>query len=464
MLSRGVTATRILQRRLGYTHADTGIASAATGGAPPLTRHLSLEVTVMHVLFLTFFFPPHNTIGAVRTGKTAKYLEEMGHRVSVISAKPQAFPATLPLEIPLEHVTYTPWIGHPRLKRSGATTSNIPQTEGTARRGTIEALARRAYLAVMMPDPEIGWFPFAWRAAREAVRTSAVDVILASAGPFTSLLVADAVARSCHLPWVADLRDLWMDNAHRQKYLLRDVLESRLERRTLSGASALVTVGPGLAKTLSTRIGRPVEVVYNGYEPSPVHASPRAQRNGRLLIRYTGSIWKERLPTSLFSCLTELGVQGSPVLVEFYGHKLDAVREAAAHYGVQDLVHCHDEVSHEESIRLQREADVLLLTMAESLPGERDTLTGKLFEYMDARRPILLLGCPTGAAADLVRTSQCGVVIENDAQLKAQLQRWQTIKLDTGAIPLTPPPSKEFTRAEQTRKLAAVLERALDRS
>jgi glycosyltransferase involved in cell wall biosynthesis len=414
----------------------------------------------MHVLFLTFFFPPHNTIGAVRTGTTAKYLEQMGHRVSVISARPQAFPATLPLEIPLDHVTYTAWIGHPQRKHLN---TSEPTTQGTGRHSKLEALARRAYLELMMPDQEIGWFPFAWRAAHDATRRRDVDIILASAGPFTSLLVAKTIARSSNLPWVADLRDLWMDNAHRQKYLVRDALERRLERRTLSSASALVTVGPALAATLSAKLNRPVEVVYNGYEPAVSPAPPPALHGDRLLIRYTGRIWEERLPAGLFRCLKELAAVGAPVRVEFYGQKLDAVERAAARSGVQDLVHCCAEVSHEEALRLQREADVLLLTMAESLPGERETLTGKLFEYMNARRPILLVGCPDGAAADLVRTSKCGVAIENDVQLKAQLEYWQALKLENGAIPPTPPPPEQFTRAEQTRKLAAVLEHALER-
>ena len=137
------------------------------------------------------------------------------------------------------------------------TTQEKPPTgqQGRAPGGAAPSrdLARRAYFELMMPDQEIGWFPFAWRAAHQAVRRSEVDIILASASPFTSLLVADAVARSSRLPWVADLRDLWMDNAHRKQYVLRDPLESRLERRTLANASALVTVGPELARTHQTR-------------------------------------------------------------------------------------------------------------------------------------------------------------------------------------------------------------------
>jgi glycosyltransferase involved in cell wall biosynthesis len=419
----------------------------------------------MHVLFLTFFFPPHNTIGAVRTGKTAKYLEQMGHRVSVISAAPQMWPPTLPLEIPPHHVTYTNWIGHPQRKRpnTGQQALDTPASNATGLRGKAEAVARRAYTELMMPDQEIGWFPFAWRAAHDATRRGDVDIILASAGPFTSLLVARSIARSSHLPWVADLRDLWMDNPHRQHYLLRDPLEARLERRTLGSASALVTVGPALATTLSASLNRPVEVVYNGYEPDTTTPSPGAIHSDRLVIRYTGSIWEERLPIGLFRCLRERAAVGAPILLEFFGHNLDAVRRAAETWGVLDVVHCGAEVSHEESLRLQREADVLLLTMAESRPGERGTLTGKLFEYMNARRPILLLGCPDGAAADLVRTAHCGVVVENDAQLMSQLEQWQRLKLETGAVPPAPPPPAQFTRAEQTLKLAAVLERVLGR-
>jgi glycosyltransferase involved in cell wall biosynthesis len=172
-------------------------------------------------------------------------------------------------------------------------------------------------------------------------------------------------------------------------------------------------------------------------------------------------MWEGRVPTDLFRCLKEVAALGARVLLEFYGLHLDPVRRAAADLGVEDLVHCCGHVSHAESVRLQREADVLLLAMTESTPGDRGVLTGKLFEYMSARRPILVLGCSEGAAADLVRTSQCGVVIDNVSQLKAQLEAWHSLKLETGAIPLGPPPPEQFTRAEQTRKLAAVLERSL---
>ena len=41
----------------------------------------------LRVLFVTHYFPPYNHIGAVRTGKMAKYLSAFGHSVRVVSAR-----------------------------------------------------------------------------------------------------------------------------------------------------------------------------------------------------------------------------------------------------------------------------------------------------------------------------------------------------------------------------------------
>jgi hypothetical protein len=65
----------------------------------------------VRLLFLTFFFPPFKTVAAVRTGQTAKHLLELGHDVRVVTADRQAPDLSLPLEVPRDLVSYTPWLG-----------------------------------------------------------------------------------------------------------------------------------------------------------------------------------------------------------------------------------------------------------------------------------------------------------------------------------------------------------------
>src|SRR3954470_13508009 len=64
----------------------------------------------MRILIVSYAFPPFNSIGGVRVGKTAKYLVHAGHDVRVIAAQDQPFAPTLPLEIPEQNVRYTRWL------------------------------------------------------------------------------------------------------------------------------------------------------------------------------------------------------------------------------------------------------------------------------------------------------------------------------------------------------------------
>ena len=82
------------------------------------------------------------------------------------------------------------------------------------------------------------------------------------------------------MPWVGDLRDLWVDN-HAYPYpAWRKRIERRLESAVLRTASALVTVSAPLGETLH-RFGVPVAIVLNGYDAqdSAVGAIPTLPRD-----------------------------------------------------------------------------------------------------------------------------------------------------------------------------------------
>ena len=412
----------------------------------------------MRILFVTFYFPPYNTIGAVRTGKTAKYLVQMGHTVHVVSAFPQSLPDDLELEVPRSSVTYTRWLARPKLKRLPSAAA-VPAAAAEAT-GRLVALGKRAYWELMIPDQQLGWFPFALRAARSVIRRGEVDIVFASGGPFTTLMVGRSAAHFGNLPWVAELRDLWTDDRQRERLVLRKCLEGPLERWTLGDADGLVTVTPPLVALLKAKYGDPVELIYNGYEPHEVSMA-RCPDPARLVIRHMGSLWEERVPHALFRSLKKLDDSGLPITMEFYGRGLGHVSRAAAAAGIERLVRCCGTVGHAESLRLQRNADVLLLALVPRV--DRDALTGKLFEYMSARRPILVVGCPDGEAAKLVRSTACGFVADDEAALVSQLESWRSVKVHSGDIPDNPAPAEEFTRAEQTRRLAGFLETIVER-
>ena len=415
------------------------------------------------ILIISCFFPPYNTIGAVRVGKTAKYLIQFGHDVRVIAARDLAFAKSLPLEIAPERVCYTSWLDVNRpVERMVGRPDRRPGQQ-VASDGSPQGLAqtlRLAYKTLLhFPDGHIGWAPFARKALHAATRDWKPDLIFASASPYTSLIVARQAARKLRVPWVAELRDLWTDNHYYVYPPWRRRLERRLEARTVRSAAGFVTVSEPLAEVLRRRFGKPTVVSLNGFDPAdypPLSAAPPT--DGKLRIVYTGQIIAgKRNPAPLFQALALLGERKAQVRVDFYGTHLEPVPPLAQRHGVEDCVHLHAPVSFHESAQLQRQADALLLLLWDD-PGERGVYTGKLFEYIGAQRQILAIGPKESVAAQLICERKVGTTLSRPEEIAAQLESWLDQKAALGALPgFDAEAARGLTREEQAQRIEEFL-------
>jgi len=420
----------------------------------------------MRILYLSFFFPPYNSIGAVRSGKLTKYLHRLGHDVRVVSGRDQPAPSTLPLELPPERIEYTAWLDFRRLAGGKGYQPAKPGADGprAAPRSflKVKALLWQAFKTIFyFPDMQVGWFGPALRAARRLAREWQPDVIYASAMPYTSLLVARRLSRELGVPWVGELRDLWADHQAYPYPAWRRWIESRMEKSVLSSARALVTVSQPLAEKLRAKYACPVHVITNGFDAEDYAGEPCANTgSGPLRIVYTGTVYKGKQdPGPLFEAVRQLGPDASRIRIEFYGrlNELLPVGEQAARMGVAERVEIKGPVPFTEVTRLQREADVLLMLIWTDL-RERGVFTGKLFEYLGARRPILAVGPSQDVAAQLILGRQAGAVLKDPARIAAQLSDWLAQKNSAQGLPPLPAAvGAGYTRASQAAQLADCL-------
>ena len=123
-----------------------------------------------------------------------------------------------------------------------------------------------------------------------------------------------------------------------------------------------------------------------------------------LRIRYTGSMYQGfRDPSALFAAIGLLGeTLRERVRVEFFGDAGDEVLGLAEHHRVRDRVIVRTAVPYRCALKLQMEADILLL-LQWSDKRDEGNIPGKIFEYLCARRPILFIGYEHGIAARLIR-------------------------------------------------------------
>jgi hypothetical protein len=428
----------------------------------------------LRALIISFYFPPYQTIGAVRVGKLAKFLIERGWEINILSADDTAARG-LPLEIPEELVIRTAWIDIDQMFSRRTILSKLGLSKlglsklGLSKLGFPAAaeaapdwdagfsgwfrrrLHKLFFTMVHWPDRQIGWLPCAVRAGNRLLATWRPDVIFASSPPPTALLVADILARRHAVPWIADFRDPWVDNPYYEYPRWRYSIERAWEKAVVGRSHGIVSVSPLVRDQFNKKFHKPGILAMNGFDPSDypdLSESPEIISD-RLRLVFTGHIYSGYSdPTILFQAIRDMGVEGQQVQVEFYGSGCDTMLPLAEKIGVASSVIINAPVSYRASLKLQMGADVLL-SLQWINEKEMSRIAAKVFEYMGAHRPILAIGYARGPVVDLLTSRCAGFVCDNAADIVAHLRNWLAQKRDGGIPPLAAGVTTGLTRAEQ---------------
>jgi glycosyltransferase involved in cell wall biosynthesis len=364
------------------------------------------------LLLVVYPYPPMPNVGANRWLAAGKYLERLGHKVTVVTTS--AFG-----RLPDDETR--------RVVRTGDLNA-APALRNLLRRPPLAALSDgqsavdkpppTLLTRTIVPDPYVvSWTPMALRAARRIIRLYPVDCIVTSGPHESTHLVALGLGR--HRPaWVADFRDGWTFEPLRPPFptSAQRALDRRLERAVVRSADAVVGATPPIADDLSRRFRVETAYIPNGWDPDlePGDVEPTVELDSdRITLVHTGSMSTRADPRPLFEALGRLArtdPQAADRLELVLAGRLspsDASLVQRAPAGVR--VRHVGMLPREQALLLQRRAAALLLLTSR----HSSEATGKLFEYLAAGRPILALA-DGNVAARIVRETGTGLTVAPD--------------------------------------------------
>ena len=241
------------------------------------------------------------------------------------------------------------------------------------------------------PDSEKNWIEPAYRKACEIIENNEIDVILSSSSPVSTHIIAHQLKEKYGIKWVVDLRDLWSQNHNYNYSKIRQKLDKNLEINTLKTADALVTVTPYWKNDLAKlHNGKKCFCVTNGFDPDRLNQE--IELSGNFTITYTGNIYKNQDPKPFLEAVNELyglGIIDKDFEVRFYGPYNKRLQYLINDWGLQDIVKQHGMIDREEVFKRQAESHLLLLFGWDDKEGN-GWYPLKMFEYLSARRPILM--------------------------------------------------------------------------
>ena len=359
---------------------------------------------------MTMYFPPAGGGGVQRSLKLAQYLPALGIETHVLAPEDPKWVHRDPeLLVPTQAWVHRVRYLGPRARK--------PAEELRAADGLERALVQAQVTArrLLVPDASVTWNLTAIPAAIRLARRESIDAVLTTSPPGSVHFVGAAVQKATRARWLADLRDPLVANQHRRADTTatraRQAANERLARLVVGRADAVSCVSEAIAEEVRALGPRGiVRTIPNGcdfddfagleYRPAP-----------RFRITHTGSFFGKRDPKPFLQALHDSELD---VVARFVGDFRSTDREWAASLGLGDRLELVDYAPRTESLRLQRDSEALLLLVPDAGGRGRGVLSGKIFEYLAAGRPILAVVPPDGAAAELVRETGAGVVVAPD--------------------------------------------------
>ncbi|HAM83932.1 MAG TPA: hypothetical protein DFK15_11650 [Butyricimonas sp.] len=376
------------------------------------------------ILIITYYWPPSGGPGVQRWLKFSKYLPEFGYDPIIITVDPEKaeYPIkdyTLEQDVRADQIVYrTDCSGlyeyYKKLTKAPSAPYSGFVNEGTP--SLKQKIARFIRGNFFLPDARRGWNKHAYHQAIQIIQEEKIDAVITTGPPMSTHLVGQKLKKRFHLHWIADFRDPWTDIYYYNKMYptpIAKAIDRKYERNVLLNADQVITVSDYIKKQLAAKSpaiqASKIKVIANGFDAEDFDLI--IPKEDVFTITYTGTLAADYTIDSFIHTVKRLSTS-EKLKLRFVG-KVDQGIAQKLSKQLGDSVEIHAFVAHADAIKYMKSSSVLLLIIP-NIEGNKGNLTGKLFEYIGSRTPILCLGPTDGDAATIIQVCKAGKTFEYD--------------------------------------------------
>ncbi|WP_088323182.1 glycosyltransferase family 4 protein [Polaribacter tangerinus] len=415
----------------------------------------------MKVLIITYYWPPAGGSGVQRWLKFVKYLQDFNITPIVYTPDTIDFPKldeSLLKEIP-DNVEV--------LKQPIWNPINLFFWKKNKKQQGVSSATNNKFLSFIrgnffVPDAKVFWVKPSVNFLCKYIKENDVEVIISTGPPHSMHLIAQKIKQKIPVKWIADFRDPWTNIYYNKEFsqtLFAKKRNLKLEKSVLSSADYIVTVSNSLKRTF-LETAKNVAVITNGYDDE-VLENEAVQVSKKFTISYIGLLPKQSNPTILFKVLKHISDENDTfkkdLQIQFIGDIANEVKEEINVNNLTENTQFVDYVSHDKAVKFQKESQVLLLLIP-NVPNNKGILTGKLFEYLTSKRPILAIGPEESDLSEILKNTNAGIVVDFNNEQKlttAILRLYKSYK--NGSLQSETINIDKFHRRELTKQLAKII-------
>jgi len=436
-----------------------------------------LQTPNRKVLIITYYWPPGGGAGVQRWLKFAKYLRNYGWEPVIYTPENGEMPVidhSLEKDIPpnltvIKRPIWEPYNSYKRFigqkKDEKINTGFLTENKKPKKAEKMAVWIRGNFF---IPDARKFWIKPSVNFLSAYLLQHPVDAIISTGPPHSMHLIAMGVKEKLHLPWLADFRDPWTNIDFYPELMLTpasDRKHHRLEKEVLEKADAILSIGKTMSQEFADILGKQsskFHVIPNGFDTDDLETSGALVMDKKFTLAHIGTLVRSRNPEVLWNVLSglvnEIPDFAAQLEIKLVGKVDVLVMQQIEAHGLSRFVNKIDYLPHAEVIRVQQQSQLLLL-LVNNTKNAGGILTGKFYEYLSARRPILCIGPEKGEIADTFRETNCGKLsgFEDDEKLRKNiLDYFESFK--RGTLVSNANATEKYSRKELTRQLALLLD------
>lgn len=424
------------------------------------------------VLVITYYWPPSGGAGVQRWLKFVKYLPNHNYKPIVYTVENGEYPViddSLSKDVSTQTKILKTKIWEPyslykiftgRKKKEKINSSFLTQKKRIKFLENISVWIRGN---LFIPDARKFWIKPSIKYLSNYLINHPVDVIISSGPPHSTHLIAMELQKKFKISWLADFRDPWTNIDFYKDLRLSKWADNKhksLESDVLKNADMVLTIGNQLKKELFALGAKKVQILENGYDPEDFKINSSKELDTNFTIAHIGSFSPSRNHEIFWKVLRKICDENvlfkSKFKLKLIGNIDFSVLKSISNFGLENYVEKMGYISHKDVINEQRNSRVLLLMVNDS-PNSRGIITGKVFEYMASKRPILVIGPEDGDLATIINQTQSGYVcgFNNEIKLEESVLKLFNNKNDINSN------SKIYSRENLTKKLSSILDKVV---
>ena len=246
---------------------------------------------------------------------------------------------------------------------------------------------------LFIPDMKILWKNKSIDFIENYLSKTKIDVVITTGPPHSLHLIGYELKKRLNIKWISDFRDPWVNLNYLNRFHLLPSVKRRhkkLRDKVLINSNSVIVTSEKLKK-LYKEIAPNIFKITNGYD----YEYSTVNIDSKFSISHIGSLYPERNPKYLWDIIDEICINNeefiSNLQINFIGNTSEKIIKYLSNKTFKSCIKFFDYVDYKRAIEFMCSSQILLMVEVNDNDSSY-AIPGKLFDYLNSKRPIIAIG------------------------------------------------------------------------